>query len=408
MRILHIIAQKPNSTGSGIYMSGVISGLKMLGHDQSVIAGIDVNDSLDCSLEGISFYPVIYNTDKLDFNVLGMSDSMPYESTRYRDLDGDMIKKFKEAFKEKIELVIKKFNPDVVICHHLYLLTSFVRELLEDKKVVAVCHGTCLRQLKTINLERDYIKSNIRNLDLIFALHDEQKKEIIREFKIEEDKVVVIGSGYNDKIFTNKKYTLDNNKVDITFAGKICLSKGLESLIRVLARLKYPKESIRLNLAGTGSDKPSFDKIKRLGKECPFEVNFLGRINQVDLAEVFNKSHIFILPSFYEGLPVVILEALACGTDVITTDINGVRQWMGDEINNSGKIEYIKLPNMKSEGVPVEEELPRFENDLYDMLNKKVDSILNGSYYDKEVDMSDKTWDGLSFRISNYINRNFI
>lgn len=101
MRILHIIAQKPNSTGSGIYMSGVISGLKRLGHDQSVIAGIDVNDSLDCSLEGISFYPVIYNTDKLDFNVLGMSDSMPYESTRYRDLDGDMIKKFKEAFKKK-------------------------------------------------------------------------------------------------------------------------------------------------------------------------------------------------------------------------------------------------------------------------------------------------------------------
>lgn len=63
---------------------------------------------------------------------------------------------------------------------------------------------------------------------------------------------------------------------------------------------------------------------------------------------------------------------------------------------------------MKSEGVPVEEELPRFENDLYDMLNKKVDSILNGSYYYKEVDMSDKTWDGLSFRIYNYINRNFI
>ena len=62
MNILHIITQKPNSTGSGIYMSGMIKGFDKLGYSQGVIAGIDKEDSINCFDDNIKFYPVIYNT----------------------------------------------------------------------------------------------------------------------------------------------------------------------------------------------------------------------------------------------------------------------------------------------------------------------------------------------------------
>lgn len=404
VKILHIITQKPNSTGSGIYMCGMINGFEKIGYKQAVIAGIDVNDDVNCFSSDISFYPVKYNCGELDFSVIGMSDSMPYESTRYRDLNIDMINRLKHQFKLNIDRAINEFEPDLIICHHLYLLTAFVREIVKNIRVMSVCHGTCLRQLNTIDLEREYIISNIKKLDLIFALHKQQKEDIMKTFGICESKVIIIGSGYNDNIFYNKNNKTENNKINISFAGKICKSKGLIPFIKAISKLKYPKNLIEVNFAGTGSDVQSYREIVELASKSPFKMNFLGKLNQRDLADLFNKSQIFILPSFYEGLPVVVLEALACGTDVITTDIPGVKEWIGDEINNSGKIEYLHLPSMECEGVPKDEELPNFEYNMYSVVDLKIKHILKSNKKEATVDMSTKTWDGLAVRMNKIIS----
>lgn len=404
MKILHIIAQKPNSTGSGIYMCGIIEGFGKLGYKQGVIAGIDIKDDINCFSKDILFYPVKYNTQELDFPVLGMSDSMPYNSTRYRDLDNNMIKKFKKEFKSKIEMAINEFKPDLIICHHLYLLTALTRDIVKDIKVVGLCHGTCLRQLKTIELEKDYIISNISKLDEILALHQDQKEEIEKIFKIDKSKVKVIGSGFNSNIFYNKDYKLDNKNIDIVYAGKLCKSKGLKSLIRSVSKLEYPRHLIKLNIAGMGNDLEQYEEILKTAKYCDYEVNFLGKLTQEQLSELLNKSHIFTLPSFYEGLPVVVLEALACGTEVVTTDIDGVKEWIGRDINESGKIDYVGLPKMKMDGIPFEEGLHKFEEDLYNKLKDRIDNIINNQNDYMNIDMSERTWDGVSYRMSKYIS----
>lgn len=409
MRILHITTQKPNSTGSGIYMCGMINGFEKLGYEQSVIAGVDIDDDIKTikdSLGNVKFYPVIYNTNELNFNVVGMSDSMPYKSTRYRDLDENMVKKLKLSFLNQIEKAIKEYKIDTIICHHLYLLTAFVREVIKDKniKVLAVCHGTCLRQLKTIPLEREYIKENIKKLDMIFALHEEQKKDIITTFGVDEKKVIVAGSGYNDSIFKNKNYPKKENSINLIFAGKICKSKGLLSFINCLDRLNYNKDFLKIKLAGTGSDEKSYNEIIEKSKESKYSIEFLGKLDQKKLSEEFNKSDIFVLPSFYEGLPVVILEAMACGTDVITTDIPGVKDWIGEKINKSGKIEYVSLPNMQSVGIPKEEDLNNFEDRLSKTIEKMINKNLDKKNHKREIDMSEKTWDGLAKRMEDIIN----
>ncbi|KPI56685.1 glycosyl transferase [Clostridioides difficile] len=403
MKILHIITQKPNSTGSGIYLSGMIKGFEKIGHKQAVIAGIDVNDDVNCFPSDVSFYPVKYNCGELNFPVVGMSDSMPYESTRYKDLNIDMINRLKYQFKVNIDKAMNDFKPELIICHHLYLLTAFVRETVKDIKVMAICHGTCLRQLNTIDLEKEYIISNIRKLDLIFALHENQKYDIIKTFGVSENKVVVIGSGYNDDIFYNKNYNVKDDKIKIVFAGKICKSKGLVPFIKAISKLKYRKDSIEVNFAGTGSDIESYNEIVKLASKSPFKINFLGKLEQRELAELFNRSQIFVLPSFYEGLPVVVLEALSCGTDVITTDILGVKEWIGSEINDSGKIEYVPLPFMEKEGIPKDEELYVFENNLYNSIDSKIQSLLNKSNKKTSINMSKKTWDGLAYRMNEVI-----
>ncbi len=53
---------------------------------------------------------------------------MPYESTRYKDLNIDMINRLKYQFKVNIDKAMNDFKPELIICHHLYLLTAFVRK----------------------------------------------------------------------------------------------------------------------------------------------------------------------------------------------------------------------------------------------------------------------------------------
>ena len=406
MKILHIITQKPNSTGSGVYMCGMINGFKKMGYNQAVIAGIDKDDNIKAFTDDISYYPVIYNSDELPFNVVGMSDVMPYKSTRYRDMDLDMVNMLKNDFKKNIKKAISEFEPDLIICHHLYLLTAFVREIVKDIQVVGICHGTCLRQIQSHDLEKEYILSNIKKLDAVFSLHDEQRKEIIGIFNIDEDKVFTLGSGYDEKMFFNEVKKLNNDSITITYAGKICKLKGLKSLINSLDKLKYHKEFININIVGDGSSKEEYEEILELAQNNYFNINFLGKINQEHLSKLFRKSHIFMLPSFFEGLPLVVIESLACGCNVVTTDIPGVKQWIGDKINNSGKIGYVDLPKMKDIGIPFEKELSKFEEELANVLNDMIASILSEDTRNKKLHMKDKTWTGLCYRLENFIECN--
>ena len=403
MKILHIITQKPNSTGSGVYMCGMIDGFEKMGYKQAVIAGIDKEDDRNCFNNNIGYYPVIYNSDKLPFNVVGMSDIMPYKSTRYRDMNKDMVNCLKGAFKDNIERALKELKPDLIICHHLYLLTSYVRELVKDIKVVSICHGTCLRQLQSHELEKEYIRTNIKKLDVVFSLHEEQRKEIIDLFNIDPSKVLTLGSGYDKNMFFNEEKELSKEHINITYAGKIAKAKGVESLIKSLDYLNYNKDFININIVGDGNNKYEYEEILALANKSYYNINFLGKVTQNELSNLFRESHIFVLPSFFEGLPLVVIESLACGCNVVTTDIAGVKDWIGNYINSSGKIDYIDLPKMKSIGIPFEDELHIFEKNLGNSLKTMISSILNNNTRNKYIDMNDKTWMSLCSRLDENI-----
>ena len=66
MRILSITAQKPHSTGSGVYLTGLVKGFAALGHEQAVVAGVYEEDEMHFP-EGTRVYPVYYKTKACPF-----------------------------------------------------------------------------------------------------------------------------------------------------------------------------------------------------------------------------------------------------------------------------------------------------------------------------------------------------
>ncbi len=371
MRILSITAQKPNSTGSGVFLTELVKELAAKGHEQAVVAGVYKEDKTEVP-ENTKVYPVIFKSEELPFPIAGMSDEMPYESTRYCDMTEEMAGQFANAFLTKIRQAVKEFQPDLILSHHLYLLTALVRENFSELPVYGFCHNTDLRQLQKNVLKQEYIKAQIAKLNRIFALHEEQKTQICQMFHVTAEQVEVSGMGYNSHIFRDLHIRKFPGKTKIVFAGKISEKKGVESLIRSLAYLPYEADKLEVYLAGGAGNETEYARICRLAEKAPYPVHFLGKLEQMELAKVYNTCDIFALPSFSEGLPLTVIEALACGDRVVMSDLPGIREWL-DTYAPGADIRYVELPRMNRVDEAVREELPAYEKRIAESLQKSVE-----------------------------------
>lgn len=397
MKILSITAQKPHSTGSGIYLTELVKNWNAQGNEQAVITGIYADDRLDFP-EEVKVYPVYYQSKELPFSILGMSDEMPYESLKYSEMDRGILEKFSHVFQEKISLAVREFNPDVIVCHHLYLLTALVREWYPEKKIYGICHGSDLRQFSKNLLERERIGKSIGKLNGVIVLHREQKQIVQEMFALQQDKVHVVGVGYNQSVFWKKDIKKKNRK-QIVFAGKVTEKKGIFSLLRATEKLPYGENELIVKIAGGIGDEEEFEKIQKLAEKSRHTIVFLGLLNQHKLAETFCESDVFVLPSFYEGLPLVVLEAMACGCKVVCSDIPGVKEWLSENVAGEN-VAFVKLPSMRNTDEPIREELPEFENRLAQSIYEKLEQ--------KEAenpDVSKVSWKGVSSRIMELLKQ---
>ncbi len=370
MKILSMTAQKPNSTGSGVYLTEFVKAFAEMGHEQAVVAGIYEDENPEFP-EGVEFCPVHFDTEHLPFPITGMSDEMPYRSTRYCDMTPEMVEQFKRAFLAVIEPLVERFDPDVILCHHLYLLTSIVRERYPDRKIYGFCHNTELRQLQKHGLERDFIVEQVRTLDEIFVPQGAQRDGVLRLYDMDPAKIHVLGMGYNNKVFRRTGEKIDDGVTRIVFAGKIAEKKGVMSLIRSLHYLPCRKDELEIYLAGGAGNEEEYAEICRLAEEAPYDIQFLGKLDQARLAEIYNRCDIFVLPSFFEGLPLTVIEALACGDRVVMTELPGIPEWLSEYVVG-GDIRYVPLPEMRNTDEPVPETLPAFEQRLAETLLSSI------------------------------------
>ena len=394
MRILSITAQRPDSTGSGVYLTELVRAFARNGHQQAVIAGVGSED-VPILPEGVPCYAVRYRTQALPYPILGMSDQMPYPSTRYRDMTPEMTAQFRKAFEDQIRQAVEDFRPDVIFCHHLYYLTALVRELCPRSRVCAVSHGTDLRQLHKNPWQRAYILEQIPKLDGVFALHAAQKQEIAQLFSIPPEQIRVIGTGYNSSVFYPFGERQDNREdpcVRLLYAGKICEKKGVLSLLRAARKLE-PPEHWQLALAGSVGDPEEYARIRKVAETVPCAPVFLGMLSQQQLAETMNQSDIFVLPSFFEGLPLVLVEAMACGMRVVCTDLPGIREWLDQEIPGHG-VAFVTPPVMQNQDEPAPESLPAFEAALAEAIRRVRFAERPSHSLVERI-----SWDGLAERI---------
>ena len=355
MRILHVLAQLPIKTGSGVYFTNVIEGLKQFDVKQAAVYATTPEYNFNFVDEK---YEVEFQGVDISFPIVGMSDIMPYENTLYKNMTDDMMEEWQKAFREKLEAARNEFKPDVIITHHLWILSSIVCDVFEDKKVIGICHNTDIRQAEKNRTMKDKYVKNLEKLDKILALSSGVIEGISNIYNYPKERIVNIGAGYNEKIFYPVKKYEKHDNVKILYAGKFDESKGFYELIKAFRLLEEKDNNVELELIGNlkEEDRP---RVKQLVGDST-KIRIYNAVDQVHLGEIMRHKDVFILPSYFEGLGLIAVEALGSGLRVVATEIEGLIEFLGDKINNSEIIEYIEMPTIYDTDKAVEEEKPAF------------------------------------------------
>ncbi len=379
LKILRIICQKPFFTGSGINFINLIKKSKKYGIEQAVVFGLSAVDEnpLNELISRENTYAVRFKDDDEDINydvpfpIAGMSDRMPYKSTRFSSFTLDMLENYLKAFAININRAVEEFQPNIIHVHHLWLVSALTRVLQPKISIIATCHNTALRQLILAPHLKKFIVKPISDLDKIAVIGKEQEGRVIDLYDIENQKLnnkfLYIGQGINTDLF----YPLENPPLTDSFSpkkliyiGKLCFSKGVPQLLHAFEEIqKECSNELKLYIAGSGEGHEC-DEILIQAKNLNKSIKILGQLDQKKLAEFLQECDIFVLPSFYDGFPKVLLESLACGCKAVVTDLPGIREHLQETLGEIKSISFVPRPVMKSIDEPFQEALPEFITNL--------------------------------------------
>lgn len=162
---------------------------------------------------------------------------------------------------------------------------------------------------------KSYVKCLIHKADLFHALNESEKGTLLK-LGVNQNRIMVSANAITElpKNVNNK----DTRIFTLTFLGRIHEKKGIENLLYAMKEIKV---DLQLLIGGWG-DSEYIKSLKILCNKLEIEhkVNFLGPVFDSKKNELFHKSNAFVLPSYSEGLPMAVLEALSYGLPVILTD----------------------------------------------------------------------------------------
>ncbi|MGV9322680.1 glycosyltransferase family 4 protein [Streptomyces sp. NPDC003660] len=160
----------------------------------------------------------------------------------------------------------------------------------------------------------------LRSAAGVIALTDEQAAFLTETYRIPADRVHVVPNGVAETYFMPPRVP-EPGPLDLLYVGRLDAQKNVA---RLLDALSLTHQDVRLRIVGDGELRGRLEsQADRLGLR---NVEFSGGLHGADLVKAYADADAFVLPSDREGMPLVVLEAMAAGLPVIATDVPGTRE----------------------------------------------------------------------------------
>ena len=277
----------------------------------------------------------IYRIDGV--NILRIKVSFIYLHSRINHIINEFL------YSKKLTINIFK-DADIIHAHNVYVATSALKIARKvGAKFVYTCHNGMWCSDK-VNLYEKYLirrlESKImREADVSIAVSQNLKENIIQKGNIPEEKLVVVYNGVDTNFFNPNidcsdiltQYNLEDSFV-VLFVGRVAPVKGLEYLIKAANLLK--DQPIKFLIVGPfkymfheGNSISNYAKLLlNLVRKYDLQkrVIFTDAVPRSDLPKFYAACDVFVLPSVYEAMGMVLVEAMSAGKPLIGSKVGGI------------------------------------------------------------------------------------
>lgn len=289
--------------------------------------GVKTDVLLLCEGEGV-FEKITYNGIEITkICVLKNSKKDVLLPTKLSKMDAQKIEK---AIGEKYDAVSVHFGG-------LKILRSIIK-ICKKKKLKLVAHFHGLNVWYEFYEKRKWLYNYFRlqkkflypKVDAVVGVSEKVTARFSE--KIKNVPAYTVYNGVNLDLFKFKEREFDSEKLKVLTVANLIELKGHDYLIKAVAKAKEQGLNIELTIAGRG---PLEEKLKMLANDLGISdcVNFTGYIEYEKIADLMQENDIFVMPSYYEALGCVYLEAMSSGMITVGVNGQGIDEIIEDGVN---------------------------------------------------------------------------
>ncbi len=213
-------------------------------------------------------------------------------------------------------------KPDIIHIH-FGTFQGFLGIIIKlfGKKLIFTCHGFSGWKIAKYRISRYIARYLLTLADKIICVSPAIIKDL-KNIGIYSKKLVYIPNGVNIKEFEKIKKRKIKIKKNIVFFGRLQKQKGVFYLIKAFREILNKYKDFKLIIIGDGPERKNLEKLATNMKR----IIFTGYIKRENLLRYLTSAYMIVLPSVYEGFPLAVLEAMASGRPVITTNLRSIEE----------------------------------------------------------------------------------
>ena len=245
-----------------------------------------------------------------------------------------------ELDRYRYRLIVKNSVKNGNIKHLTNQELAYLLKYLDLEKTVVTCHDL-IPWVYENNRGKHWrnIMEGLKRADIIITISEFSKMEIMKHLNYPEDRIHIVNDGVDHELYSPKRdknilkrFNIPENHKTILYVGSETPRMNLDFLLKSLSRLKKTFPEFKLLKIGEsqsfGARKHFLNSIKEYG--LIENVIFVGYVAEEELPKWYNASDLLVYPCLYAGFGLPPLEAMACGTPVITSNTTSLPEVVGD------------------------------------------------------------------------------
>jgi glycosyltransferase involved in cell wall biosynthesis len=181
-----------------------------------------------------------------------------------------------------------------------------------------------LIRLQSYAVSRQIEQGLFRQSPIVSSVRPIEELEL-EAYRVKPGKIISVGVGVHEKFLEPVDLSGQSDLPVVFYAGRLDFTKGLFTLIDSVKHVLREYPAVRFVLAGDGPIRQALEE-RAKSQGTLGHIQFLGPVGDRDrMRHLHMSASVYVQPSTFEGLPASILEAMACGTPVVYSDIPGAR-----------------------------------------------------------------------------------